>query len=65
MARREDNLGYFARFMVAYGLSDPPTRVLLYMQTRAYSGGNETAAQLYQQISDELGVPVPTQTVGA
>ena len=64
MAERVANLGYFARFMAAYGLSDPPTRVLLYMQTQAYSGGRETATELYQQVSDELGVPVPPQTIG-
>jgi hypothetical protein len=54
------NLGYFAAFMRAYGRASVPARLELYRDTRAYSGGAETAGQLYQQVSQLLGVPYPS-----
>jgi hypothetical protein len=54
------NLGYFAAFMKNYGQAATPTRQELYRDTLAYSGGAETASDLYQQVYDLLGVPVPS-----
>lgn len=53
------NLGYFGPFMQAYGRADYPTRAELYRDTRAYSGGVETTAQLYAQVTTLLGVQTP------
>lgn len=53
------NLGYFTGFMKGYGRADYPTRAELYRDTQAYSYGRETAAQLYAQVSQLLGVPYP------
>ena len=53
------NLGYFAAFMRQYGRADYPTRAELYRDTQAYSYGAETAADLYVQVSQLLGVAVP------
>lgn len=58
-AQRLANLGYFARFMLAYGRADYPTRAELYRDTQAYSGGAETADVLYGQTSTLLGVRTP------
>lgn len=58
-AQREANLGYFDRFMRAYGRADYPTRLELYRDTRAYSGGTETPADLYSQVSTLLGIRTP------
>lgn len=54
------NLGYFTQFMRNYGCADYPTRAELYRDTQAYQYGRETPMQLYQQVYDLLGVPVPT-----
>jgi hypothetical protein len=53
------NLGYFAAFMRNYGRADYPTRAELWRDTQAYSYGGETAAQLYAQVAQLLGVSVP------
>ena len=56
----ERNLGFFAGFMKGYGRADYPTRAELYRDTQAYSGGAETAEQLYGQVGQLLGVFVPS-----
>jgi hypothetical protein len=61
----EKNLGYFDKFMRQYGLADEATRQELYRDTQAYSGGEETALELYQQVYDLLGVPVTSPQVYA
>ena len=52
------NLGYFGRFMKAYGQADYPTRAELYRDTQAYQYGAETATDLYGQVAALLGVTV-------
>ena len=54
------NLGFFADFMKGYGRADYPTRAELWRDTQAYSGGAETADQLYAQVGQLLGVFVPS-----
>lgn len=56
---REANLGYFDRFMRAYGRADKPTRAQLYMDTQAYQYGRETPQTLYAQVNALLGVKTP------
>jgi len=58
LVNHERNLGYFEGFMKAYGRADYPTRAALWRDTQAYSGGAETAAQLYDQVTQLLGVAV-------
>lgn len=55
----ERNLGFFDRFMRAYGRADEATRLELYRDTQAYSYGAESASQLYGQVSQLLGVQTP------
>jgi hypothetical protein len=55
---QQTHLGYFVGFMQAYGRADYPTRAELYRDTQAYSYGAESAAALYQQVSQLLGVSV-------
>ena len=55
-AQRNLNLGYFERFMKAYGQASIPTRAELYRDTQAYQYGAESAQQLYQQVTQLLGV---------
>lgn len=57
--QRLENLGYWRGFMQSYGRADYPTRAELYRDTRAYSGGAETADTLYGQVSTLLGVTTP------
>ena len=59
------NLGFFRDFMIRYGQASTPTRLELYRDTQAYSYGAETAATLYQQVGDLLGVYVPSPQVFA
>jgi hypothetical protein len=56
----ERNLGYFEGFMKGYGRADYPTRAQLYMDTQAYSYGAETGETLLEQVSQLLGVGVPS-----
>jgi hypothetical protein len=58
-AQRLANLGYWQGFMQAFGRADYPTRGELYRDTQAYSGGAETADQLYGQVTTLLGVRTP------
>jgi hypothetical protein len=58
LVNHERNLGYFEGFMKAYGRADYPTRAELFRDTQAYSGGAETATQLYDQVTQLLGVAV-------
>ena len=46
--------------MKGYGRADYPTRGELWRDTQAYSGGAETADQLYAQVGQLLGVYVPS-----
>jgi len=57
---QQSHLGYFVGFMKAYGRADYPTRAELWRDTQAYSYGAETAGTLYQQVSQLLGVSVPS-----
>lgn len=56
---REANLGYFDRFMKAYGRATEPTRLELYRDTQAYRYGVEPASALYAQVTTLLGVTTP------
>ena len=60
---RQANLGFFGPFMQSYGRADYPTRAELYRDTQAYSGGAETASDLYGQVYDLLGVAVTSPQV--
>lgn len=53
---RQANLGFFGPFMKAWGAASPPARGELYMDTQAYTFGRESAATLYGQVGDLLGV---------
>lgn len=55
---REANLGFFDRFMRAYGSASLETRAELYRDTQAYSYGRETDGELYTQVTQLLGVPI-------
>ena len=57
---QQSHLGYFVGFMQAYGRADYPTRAELYRDAQAYSYGAEMAATLYEQVSQLLGVSVPS-----
>lgn len=56
---RQANLGYFGPFMRAYGGAAPQARVELYMDTQAYRFGRESAAELYGQVTQLLGLQTP------
>lgn len=63
LAPKQANLGYFVGFMEGYGRAAAGTRAELYRDTQAYSGGAETAAELYGQVYDLLGVAVVSPQV--
>jgi hypothetical protein len=57
---REQRLGYFTRFMVAYGKADAQTRAAISQEVGMWRLGRETDQALVLDVSRLLNIVPPT-----